>query len=119
MLIQHSLLHATQALNQKLWTVAQFLLTAGPVLLSLEAHLPHRSCQTFPSPASSPDISPIEHIWHMKESRLPLPGNVDHLVHQLEQSWQEIPQETIRVPYLSMPRRVVTCIRARIGATPY
>ncbi|GFW84021.1 hypothetical protein TNCV_1661901 [Trichonephila clavipes] len=60
-----------------------------------------------------PDISPIENAWDMKGRRLRLPGNVDHLALQLEQIWQEIPQETIRVPYYSMPRRVTACIQEK------
>ncbi|GFY11727.1 uncharacterized protein TNCV_1529191 [Trichonephila clavipes] len=46
--------------------------------------------------------------------RLP-PENVDDLARQLEQIWQEIPQETMRVLYHSMPRHVAACIRARGG----
>ncbi|GFS72124.1 hypothetical protein TNCV_3904031 [Trichonephila clavipes] len=34
-----SLLHATQALNQELWPGVPFLLTAGPLWSSFEAHL--------------------------------------------------------------------------------
>ncbi|GFV51540.1 transposable element Tc1 transposase [Trichonephila clavipes] len=66
-----------------------------------------------------PDIYPIELVWDMKGRRLRLPGNVDHLARQLEQIWEEKPQESIRVPYHSMPRRVAACIQARGGSTPY
>ncbi|GFW84017.1 transposable element Tcb1 transposase [Trichonephila clavipes] len=69
--------------------------------------------QTLPWPVRSPDISSIEHTWDMKGRRLRLPGNIDHLALQLEQIWQELPQETIRVPYYSMPRRVTACIQVR------
>ncbi|GFS87689.1 zinc finger BED domain-containing protein 5 [Trichonephila clavipes] len=68
---------------------------------------------------NKPDSSPIEHVGDMKGSRLRLPGNADHLAQQLEQIWQEILQETIRVPYHSMPRRVAAYIEARCGSTPY
>ncbi|GFT96614.1 diacylglycerol kinase [Trichonephila clavipes] len=50
---------------------------------------------------------------------LHLPGNVDDLTQRLEQIWQEIPQETIRVLYHSMPCHVAACIQARDGSTPY
>ncbi|GFW90325.1 uncharacterized protein TNCV_2121891 [Trichonephila clavipes] len=53
----------------------------------------------------------------MMRRRLPLPRNVDDLARDLEQIWWEIPQETIRVPYQSMPRRVAACIQARRGPT--
>ncbi|GFS56514.1 transposable element Tcb1 transposase [Trichonephila clavipes] len=75
--------------------------------------------QTLPWPARLPDPSLIEHVWDILGRRLHLPGNVDDLARQLEQIWQEIPQETIRVPYHSMPRRVAACILARGGSTPY
>ncbi|GFW24498.1 transposable element Tcb1 transposase [Trichonephila clavipes] len=54
------------------------------------------SYQTLPCPARSPDPSPIEHVWDMMGRRLHVSGNVDNLTRQLEQIWQEIPQETIR-----------------------
>ncbi|GFT37437.1 uncharacterized protein TNCV_150431 [Trichonephila clavipes] len=42
-----SLLHATQALNQKLWSGVTLLLTAGPLSSSLEAHLQHNGTSTI------------------------------------------------------------------------
>ncbi|GFT54045.1 hypothetical protein TNCV_154021 [Trichonephila clavipes] len=45
--------------------------------------------------------------------RMYLPGNVDDLAQQSEQIWQKIPQETIRVLYQSMSRRVAAYIQAR------
>ncbi|GFV73808.1 hypothetical protein TNCV_422711 [Trichonephila clavipes] len=50
----------------------------------------------------------------MRGSRLHLPGNVYDLARQLEQICQEIPKESIRVPYHSMPRRVAACIQATV-----
>ncbi|GFV91229.1 transposable element Tcb1 transposase [Trichonephila clavipes] len=75
--------------------------------------------QTHPRPARLTYLSPIEHIWDMMGRRMPLPGNVNDLAQQSEQIWQEIPQETIRVLYHSMPRHVAACIQARDGSTPY
>ncbi|GFU57776.1 transposable element Tc1 transposase [Trichonephila clavipes] len=40
-------------------------------------------------------------------------GNVHDLARQLEKMGQEISQETLRVLYHSMPRRVTACIQAR------
>ncbi|GFU35772.1 transposable element Tc1 transposase [Trichonephila clavipes] len=73
------------------------------------------ACQTL----LWPDVSPIEHFWDMMGIRLHLPRNVDNLARQLEQIWQDIPQETIKVLYHSMSRRVAVCIQARGGSTPY
>ncbi|GFY25116.1 hypothetical protein TNCV_2693071 [Trichonephila clavipes] len=41
-----SLLQATQALNQQLWSGVSFLLTAGLLWSSLEAHLQHNCAST-------------------------------------------------------------------------
>ncbi|GFV59881.1 transposable element Tc1 transposase [Trichonephila clavipes] len=75
--------------------------------------------QTLPWLARSPNLSPIEHVWDMRGRRLHLPRNVDGLTRKLEQIWQEILKETIRVLYYSMSRRVAACIQARGGSTPY
>ncbi|GFV62700.1 transposable element Tcb1 transposase [Trichonephila clavipes] len=60
--------------------------------------------QTLPLPTRSPNSSPIEHVWGMMGIRKHLPGKADDLARQLEQIWQEIPQEIIRVPYHFMSR---------------
>ncbi|GFW64810.1 hypothetical protein TNCV_4451121 [Trichonephila clavipes] len=49
----------------------------------------------------------------MMGRRLHLPGNVDELDRQLEQIFYEIPQETIRELYHSMPLHVAACIQPR------
>ncbi|GFW91057.1 transposable element Tc1 transposase [Trichonephila clavipes] len=66
--------------------------------------------QTLPFPARSRDPPPNQHISDMMGRQLHLPGNFDYQTRQLEQIWQEIPQENIRVFYHSMPHRVVACI---------
>ncbi|GFU26162.1 transposable element Tcb1 transposase [Trichonephila clavipes] len=68
------------------------------------------ACQTLSWPAGSSYISPVAHVWDMMGRQLHLPGNVDDLVRHLEQIWQEIPQQTIRFLYQSMPR----CVAARV-----
>ncbi|GFU19048.1 uncharacterized protein TNCV_430821 [Trichonephila clavipes] len=55
--------------------------------LPLEAHVQHS--------ARSSDISPIEHVWDIKKSRVRLPGTIDVLARQLEHIGQEMLQETI------------------------
>ncbi|GFY01728.1 transposable element Tc1 transposase [Trichonephila clavipes] len=65
------------------------------------------------------NLSKIEHVWDIMRRRLHLQGNIDDLARQLEQFWQEISPETIRVLYHSMSRRVAACIQARGGSTPY
>ncbi|GFX54110.1 transposable element Tcb1 transposase [Trichonephila clavipes] len=73
--------------------------------------------QTLPLSARSPDPSLIEPVWDIMGRRLHLPRNVDDLAQQLDQIWQEIPQEIIRVLYHFMSRHVATCIQARDGSS--
>ncbi|GFU11762.1 hypothetical protein TNCV_4969591 [Trichonephila clavipes] len=61
-------------------------------------------------PAKSPDPSPIKHACDMMGKRMHLPGNIDDLARQLEQIWQEISQEIIRMLYHSMSGHVAACI---------
>ncbi|GFW66453.1 transposable element Tc1 transposase [Trichonephila clavipes] len=68
------------------------------------------ACQTLHLLARSPYLSPVEHVWDMMGRQQHLPGNVDDLPQKLEHIWQEIMQETIKVFYHSMPRRVAACI---------
>ncbi|GFU01346.1 transposable element Tc1 transposase [Trichonephila clavipes] len=74
--------------------------------------------EKLPWSTRSPDLSPIEHVWDIKGSRLYVPGNVDDLTRQLEKIWQEISQKTIKVLNQSMASRVAACIQARGGSTP-
>ncbi|GFV72767.1 hypothetical protein TNCV_5038461 [Trichonephila clavipes] len=112
-LILFSLLHVTQALNQELWCEVPFVLTARPLWSSLEL------VKYFLGQPDRQISGHVEHVWDMKGRRLRLLGNVDALTQQLEQMWQEIPQETIRVPYHSMQRRLEACIQAIGGSTLY
>ncbi|GFS56434.1 transposable element Tcb1 transposase [Trichonephila clavipes] len=73
------------------------------------------ACQTYLWSARSPDLSPID----MMGRRLHLTGNVHDLSRQLEKICQEIPQETTRMLYYSIARRVTSCIQARGRSTPY
>ncbi|GFV41706.1 transposable element Tc1 transposase [Trichonephila clavipes] len=66
-----------------------------------------------------PDLSSFEHVWDMMGRRLHILGNVDDFSRQLEQIWEETPQETIRVLYHFMASPAAACIQARGGSTPY
>ncbi|GFS60024.1 transposable element Tc1 transposase [Trichonephila clavipes] len=86
------------------WSAISF--EAGIIWSSLQTHLQHSACQTLPWPARLPAFSPIEQVWDMMGKRIHLPGNVDNIAQELEHIWQEIPQETLKLLYQSMPRRV-------------
>ncbi|GFX25012.1 cytochrome P450 3A8 [Trichonephila clavipes] len=107
-----SLLHITQALNQELRS-RQDNAKSHTELVAMNCLT---ACQTLPWLARSPYLFPIKNVWDMMEKRLHRPGNVDDLVQQLEQIWLEIPQETVKVLYHSVPSRLAFYIKARGGA---
>ncbi|GFW00562.1 transposable element Tcb2 transposase [Trichonephila clavipes] len=75
--------------------------------------------QTLPWPASSPDMSPVEHVWDQLKRQMPS----CHSVHDLELAdkhlWAHLPQDNMRCLINSMPDRVATCIAAGGGPTRY
>ncbi|KFM62726.1 Transposable element Tc1 transposase, partial [Stegodyphus mimosarum] len=62
------------------------------------------ACRTLPSPARSPDLSPIEHVWNIMGRANQPARDVDDLTSQLDRNWHDIPQEDIRKLYQSIPR---------------
>ncbi|GFS60811.1 uncharacterized protein TNCV_2001951 [Trichonephila clavipes] len=89
-----SLLHATQALNQILWSGVPFLLTAGPLWSSLEQDnpVPHRERVPTVLQLVKHFLGPPDRQISLQSSMSRIPGNVDDLTRQLEQIWQEISQ---------------------------
>lgn len=61
-------------------------------------------------PAQSPDMNPIENLWGILDKKLRKrsvkPRNNNELFEFLKEEWLNIPDETIRKLYLSMPERV-------------
>ncbi|GFW94527.1 transposable element Tcb1 transposase [Trichonephila clavipes] len=51
---------------------------------------------TFPWPARSPDLSPIEHIWDHLERRFGHPTSLNELETNLEQIWNKISQDIMQ-----------------------
>ncbi|GFX97158.1 transposable element Tc1 transposase [Trichonephila clavipes] len=61
----------------------------------------------------------VKPLWSSLEAHLQHSGNYVDLVRRWEQIYHEIPQETIRVIYDSIPCHVVVCIQARGGSIPF
>ncbi|GFU60611.1 uncharacterized protein TNCV_1730201 [Trichonephila clavipes] len=78
-----------------------------------------RHFQTLPSPARSPDLSPVEHVWDQLKRQM----SSCHSVHDLELAvqglWAHLPQDNIRCLINSMPDCVAACIAAGGGPTRY
>ncbi|GFX87392.1 transposable element Tc1 transposase [Trichonephila clavipes] len=109
--------------------------TAGPSLNGLPGAIfqqdnarPHtaivaqdflRHFQTLPWPARSPDLSPVEHVWHQLKRQMPSCHSVHDLELAVQDLWAHLPQDNIRCLINSMPDRVVACIAAGGGPTRY
>ena len=74
-------------------------------------------------PAQSPDINPIEHLWHYLKRRLETyeepPKSVGELWARVEKEWEGIPKEECRKLIESMPRRLAAIVKAKGGYTKY
>jgi transposase len=74
-------------------------------------------------PAQSPDINPIEHLWHHLKRRLAEyevpPKGILELWDRVEEEWNKIEPEVCQNLIESMPRRVEAVIKAKGGYTKY
>lgn len=74
-------------------------------------------------PSQSPDLNPIEHLWHELERRLRkrsgYPKNLYELEKALQEEWKKIPSETYINLIESMPRRIEACIESQGWPTKY
>ena len=68
-------------------------------------------------PSQSPDLSPIENLWHIVKLRLQqrpkFPSSLDSLVEAIKEEWRAIPMETLRKLADSMPSRCAKIIAVR------
>ena len=68
-------------------------------------------------PSQSPDLNPIEHLWHELETRIRnRPNNLRNLKEleaALKEEWDKIPQNVLINLIESMPRRIQACIESK------
>ena len=76
---------------------------------------------TLPWPALSPDLNPIEHLWHelgrRVRRRVNPPESIDQLQRVLTDEWNNIPQASVMHLIGFMRRRCIAVINARGGHT--
>ena len=74
-------------------------------------------------PPCSPDLNPIEHLWHHVKKRLdgyPLkPKNVEELWQRFDYEWNRFTKEDMNKYYTNYHKRIEAVINARGGYTKY
>src|SRR6202789_817102 len=81
------------------------------------------SLESFPHPAQSPDMNPIEHVWKqlkiLVNNRPTRSRNADELWVALNEEWLNIDISFINSLIDSMPRRVIALYNVQGGSTKY
>ena len=74
-------------------------------------------------PSNSPDLNPIENLWHILKSnirkRKQQPRNKKQLVEALQEEWKKLDMDIVNSLCDSMPRRLRAVIDANGGPTGY
>ena len=74
-------------------------------------------------PSSSPDLNPIENLWHVLKSnmrkRKHLPRTRKELIVDLQEEWKKLDVNMVNNLILSMPRRLAAVIAAKGGISGY
>ena len=74
-------------------------------------------------PAQSPDLNPIEHLWHHLKLKLSMYERKAKGIHELwercDKEWNSITKETCRRYVESMPALVQAVLKAKGGHTNY
>ncbi|GFV41728.1 transposable element Tcb2 transposase [Trichonephila clavipes] len=71
-----------------------------------------RHFQTFPWPARSPHLSPVEHAWDQLKQQMPSCHSVHDLELAVQDLWAHLPQDNIRCLINLMLDRVAACFAA-------
>ncbi|GFX82194.1 transposable element Tcb1 transposase [Trichonephila clavipes] len=95
-------------------TIAQHIETVTHPSVPACTFFVNYQIELLPSPANSPDLSPMENMWSMVAQRLiqiTLPAaSPDKLQQRVEASWSAVPLKHILSLFVSMPRRVAAVI---------
>jgi transposase len=79
--------------------------------------------EVFPHPAQSPDLNPIEHVWHRLKTRINarpvIPRNLEEMWVAIQEEWAKLRVDFINKLVGSMPNHVEAVRKAKGGSTKY
>ena len=85
--------------------------------------LKQNSVETMPHPAASPDVVPIEPLWHnLKEhirAQSHIPTTLDELKSAIYEAWDQLTVEDVDRHAKTMEERVQAVLQAKGGHTQY
>ncbi|GBM04250.1 Transposable element Tc1 transposase [Araneus ventricosus] len=94
-----------------------------PRALLVDEILESEDIRRMDSPARSPDLNPIEHVWDALgraiATRNTPPRFIQEMITALLNAWDQLPQEMINCLISSMKSRCKACISVRGDHTPY
>jgi len=83
----------------------------------------HQNIPLFYHPANSPDINPMELVWHKFKRGIwglsPLPNTVEQLQAAILKAWDKLDIQDIDKYVKGMPKRVLAVLAAKGGHTRY